>query len=174
MVRFLLAFVALLIASHAEAAFVQLGARGDVVGIFANVQDAGTPGYAVIADDDPRIAAFQARELITPQYQAVIATGVLVTSTGTPSLNATYATDEATQNRLSAIVAGIADGQGLPGGGSTFLHPDITGTPHSFDATQITALAKAIRDFVYVATIARSTLLAGRQASWPSNQITIP
>lgn len=108
------------------------------------------------------------------QFSSIVSAGVVATSPSTPALNATYAADDATQARLSAIVAGIAAGQGLPGGGVTFLHPDISGAPHAFTAAQIVALAKFTRDFIYGATLARGALLSGQAASWPSNQVQLP
>lgn len=105
-------------------------------------------------------------------YATRLAAGLIVV--GSSSLNGTYALDQVAQNRLSAIIAGIAAGQGIPGGGVTFSHPDISGIPHSFNAAQITALAKAARDYLYALILAHAAAAAGQAPAWPNNQVTLP
>lgn len=124
--------------------------------------------------DDAASARKQALQAIDDTFAHLIAGGIQITSTGTPALNGAYYADEQAQGKLSGVITGIAAGQGLPGGAATFSYLDTSGVPHSFTADQITALAKAVRDFVYAATIARATAQAGGTPSWPSNQITVP
>lgn len=106
-------------------------------------------------------------------FVALMSSGVVLTSTGTPALNGTYATDVNAQQEITSIMTGIADGLGLPGGGSTFGYQDTSGIIHQFDATHFSNLAKAIRDFVYNCDAALATIQAGGTASFPSNQVTI-
>lgn len=80
---------------------------------------------------------------------ALIAAGMALVSTGTPSLNGTYAIDKGSTQNITAIYSGIKDGDGLPGGGSTFNYPDLAGTMHSFNTTTFPAFAKAARDYLY-------------------------
>ena len=105
---------------------------------------------------------------------AVLAAGVQVTSTATPSLNGTYALDQVSQNQITAIAAGIAAGKGLPGGGTTFNWPDVTGAQHAFSSTNFTNLASAMESYVYSFMQAIATLVGGGSATMPTQPITIP
>jgi len=81
--------------------------------------------------------------------QALIAAGLSLVSTGTPSLNATYSIDTDAKSVIDGIYSGIKNGDGLPGGGATFVYRDILGGAHSFDETTFAAFAKATRDYLY-------------------------
>ena len=86
--------------------------------------------------------------MTTHDPSAIYAAGLTITSTGTPALDGVYALDSASQFNISSVMLGIAAGQGLPGGGSTFNYLDTSGTPHSFDVTNFTNFAVAVRDYI--------------------------
>jgi hypothetical protein len=92
----------------------------NITGQFALPQP-GNPNYQDIPDDDPRIAAWQAAILVPAVYQQKIAAGLAITSTATPSLNGTYAVDDGAEILISGIYSGIKGGDGLPGGGASFV-----------------------------------------------------
>jgi hypothetical protein len=114
------------------------------------------------------IAAPTAQQLALAAYAAAISAGVVVTSTATPALNATYACDSGAQDNLSAIITGIAAGLGLPGGGPTLVYLDAASAPHVFTQAQFATLAVAIRNYVYALD-----LFAAGQGSMPSNTVNI-
>lgn len=103
-------------------------------------------------------------------YAERIASGLAVTSEGTPSLNGTYSISESRQQTISAIYAGIKGGDGLPGGGATFAYPDISGVPHLFMAEQFAAFAKATRDYLYALALAAQR----PNPAWPAAVASIP
>ena len=122
------------------------------------------------------IAAAQAQKTIATaqsNFQSLIAAGIILTSTGTPALNATYSTTDTAQKNISGVVTGIATGLGLPGGGTTFQYLDASNVPHSFDASHFTAFAAALRNFVYNCEITLATIQNGGTATFPSNLVTI-
>ena len=100
--------------------------------------------------------------------------GVAVVSTGTPAISATYPIDPVAQAQMSAIAAGLAAGRGLPGGGATFLYPDINHAQRSFTSANFLAMASAIEGFLYQFNQAVATLVAGGAASLPTQPLTIP
>lgn len=106
-------------------------------------------------------------------FQALIANGIILTSTGTPALNGTYSTTDTAQKNVSSVVTGIAAGLGLPGGGTTFQYLDAANIPHAFDTSHFTAFAAALRNFVYNCEITLATIQNGGTATFPSNLVTI-
>lgn len=142
-------------------AFVSLDGGGNVVGIFGLAQNAPTPpGYAVIADNDPRIAVFLATlaaEQATPTVQVV--------STGTPALSGTYFIDAGSQQNIQAVSVYVAVNSKFPAGQSAQAWPDTTGTFHSFTTTtEWMAFASSIADYVAALKLGQS----------PTQPITIP
>ncbi len=107
-------------------------------------------------------------------YDAAIAAGIVITSTATPALDATYAIDPTMQQRVQAIIAGITAGKGLPGGGSTFLWEDKSMIHHAFTSTDFVNFAAAIEDYVYGLITTLAALNASQSATWPSAAATIP
>lgn len=101
-------------------------------------------------------------------YAQAIAAGLAITSTGTPAISGTYGVDTVAQNNIASIVTGFVAGQGLPGGGQTFVYLDLTDTPHVFTQAQFLAVATAIRNYVYAVDLA-----AQGQGSWPAASVTI-
>lgn len=106
-------------------------------------------------------------------YASLLAGGITLTSTGTPALNGTYSTTPTAVVNVSGIATSIANGLGLPGGGTTFNYRDASGNSHAFDSAHFLAFAAAVRDFVYHAEDAMATIAKGGTATFPSNQVTI-
>ena len=75
---------------------------------------------------------------------------VAVVSASTPAISGTYSISAASVSNITAIIAGIAAGQGFPGGGSTLTYVDAGGVAHVFETTpEFVAFAAAIRNYVY-------------------------
>ncbi len=105
---------------------------------------------------------------------AKLASGIAITSTGTPAISATYALDQTTLDQIGAVARDSAAGLGLPGGAATFTYPDINGVPRTFTGAQIQALYKAMRDCVFALYTTAATLAAGGTAVWLAQSATIP
>lgn len=88
---------------------------------------------------------------LTPEQEAalLVAAGLQIVSTGAPALNGTYAIGVESKANIDGIYAGIKNGDGLPGGGTTFNYRDVAGNAHTFDATSFSNFAKAVRDYLY-------------------------
>lgn len=82
--------------------------------------------------------------------------GIQIQSTSDSALNGTYAIDPSAKATIDGIYAGIKNGDGLPGGGTSFIYYDMSGNQHNFDATSFPNLAKAVRDYLYAVTTGRS------------------
>jgi hypothetical protein len=100
---------------------------------------------------------------------AALLAGIQLTSIGTPALDGSYAVDPATAARINGIIAGIAGGLGLPGGGSTFLWPDTSANGHAFDVTNYKNFAAAVMNYTYVL----NQIVDGAVLSLPDFNITI-
>ena len=162
--------------------FCILDANGNVITTFANSQQpTNQAGYTEIPVDGGQVgqvwngSAFVAG---TPSAQSVfnaaLAAGIAVTSTGTSALNATYSVTQEAQDNAAAVAASIGSGQGLPGGGTTFEYLDSANVPHAFTAAQFLTLADAIRNYVYQLDIQLATAQNGGTPSWPTATINIP
>jgi hypothetical protein len=160
-------------------AFVQLDANGNVVGMFGVAQnDPAPPGYAVIADNDPRIAAFL-NAPPTPAQQADaalearIAAGFAITSTG-GGWTETFALDQTTLDQIGSMARDCASGMGLPQGAATFSYPDINGNPGpALTPRNMIDVYKALRDYMAAATQQAAVMAAGGTPQWPAASKTI-
>lgn len=157
--------------------YVQLNSGGTaVITAFGGPQavTSDKPGYTTLADNDPRWLAFQAIVTAQNAYYAAFSAGVVITSTGTPALNGTYACDSDTQrNIVSEQVYISADGT-FTNGGSTMAWPDMVGAYHLFPSTtEFTAFAKAVAQYVQALATALATVQAGGSWAPPSNALTI-
>lgn len=152
-------------------AHVTLDGNGNVTGLFANPQPELT-GYAELADNDPRLAAFL--NPASAQLAVKLASGIAITSTGTPAINGTYALDAGTQADMANIAATCAFTGGFPGGGASFAYPDITGAPKTFPSVAaLKAFYIAYSTLVLQMQQTEATLTAGGQAAWPSQSVAI-
>jgi len=145
--------------------YVDLSHDGtQVVAWFASPQASDHVTHAALADNDPRFLAWQAAAAALAAYTAAIAAGVQIVSSGTASLDGTYAIDDAAQKNISSIASGIASRNRLPGGGATFNYFDASAAAHAFGSADFLNFAAAIEDYVYA--------LASGGA--PTQPVTIP
>jgi hypothetical protein len=107
-------------------------------------------------------------------FNAATGAGLAITSTGTASLSATYALDQVSQSQLYQIASYAHDYGVFPNGGTTMAYPDITGVPHTFNATQIANLLQAVAPYVTTLSVDLQTIQNGGSASWPDPTATIP
>jgi hypothetical protein len=113
---------------------------------------------------------------LTPQQMlaARLASPVQVTSNSNSLLNGNYWVDASSQAKLTALAAGIAAGQGLPGGGGSVGIIDAVGATHIFNTPSFTSFAAAIELYIYQLYSTESALLAGASANWPPPSLAIP
>jgi len=110
-----------------------------------------------------------AAEVAQATYNAAIAAGVQITSTGTPALNGTYSITPSTIADIQAQQVSILTRDLFTNGSTTRVWADILGGVHVFPSTaQFTAFAEAIGAYVDALFLAQHG-----QGSWPSNAITI-
>lgn len=77
----------------------------------------------------------------------LMAFGVKITSTGSPSISGQYAGDPATRNNLQGLLVGYLLRTLFPGGGQTFPYADISGAAYVVTQPQLQAIASAIEDY---------------------------
>jgi hypothetical protein len=111
---------------------------------------------------------------LAQQENVILATsgsgaGIVITCASNSVLSGTYAIDSLSQVKITAVAAAINAGIGLPGGGSTFNYPDISGTMHPWTATTFVEFAKAVMDLVYNMDM----VVAADTGSLPSTAVTI-
>jgi hypothetical protein len=109
-------------------------------------------------------SAFKADTGAQWQAQAQTQTQVRIQSTSNPALDGAYTITHDQQAIIDGIYAGIKNGDGVPGGGTTFNYPDSSGVMHAFDAASFPNFAKAIRDYLYQLS----------QGASPSQPVAIP
>jgi hypothetical protein len=154
----------------------ELVAYGGLVGQHFSWSAAGTIEFfpdtpaSVVAGVEAVYTAHNPATIPLPtQAQSALATGLQLTSTGTPALNGTYAVDPLSQHDIVAIETSLNAGKGFPGGATTFNYPDATGVMHSFSAANFTDFAAAVRDYVY----ALKSVIAGASTTIPAASTTI-
>jgi hypothetical protein len=146
-----------------------------VDGVYAFASADGTPlsAPATLQPYDPPTGptpAEQAQSLLAQK----IAAGIAVTSTGSPGLSATFALDPTTMDQIGSVARDSASGLGLPGGGSTFMYPDLTATRHSLTGPQIIGLYKAQRDLLLALNTQAAIMAQGGSPVWPAQSAEIP
>jgi hypothetical protein len=107
------------------------------------------------------------------ELAALLAQGINLTSTGTPSLNGTYSLDILSQNQVFQIGMYAAQFSQFPSGDSTFLYPDAAANFRLFSVTNFVNFFHAMTQFVTQANYQASVMKAGGTPVWPSNDITI-
>lgn len=104
-----------------------------------------------------------------------IEAGVQITSTGTPSLNGTYAIVATSTADITSVAAYITAFGAFPAGQTTFAWLDAAGAPHVFaDVTAFLSFARAVADYVAALKLAANARALGQNAPWPSSSKTIP
>jgi hypothetical protein len=105
--------------------------------------------------------------------RAKLAAGIEITSSGSASLNGTYAIDDGAQSQITGLIALIGAGSGLPLGASKMPWPDQQGAPHEFTATDFKNFAAAVRDYVFGLRQAWGALKGDQQSQWPALPVAI-
>lgn len=105
------------------------------------------------------------------QASGMLADGVILSSTGTPALNATYPCDPLTQSHIQAELWSILLGNKFADGTDTLVWPDRAGNNHTFTSIdQFKAFAVAVGSFV----AALAKVQNGTLTTLPSASVTIP
>lgn len=101
----------------------------------------------------------------------VVPVAVAVVSASLPALSGVYGINAGSIANITAAVAGIAAGQGFPGGSSSMVWVDATGAPHTFGTTaEFLALGAAIEGYVY----ALQMTALGQAVAIPATPLQIP
>lgn len=104
---------------------------------------------------------------------AKLLTGVTLTSTGTPALNAVYALDPVSYSEIFQIGTYANSFGVFPNGASTFEYPDASSEPHTFAVTAFVNLLKAVAPLVAAIQTQGAILAAGGSPTWPAQTATI-
>lgn len=117
--------------------------------------------------------AYQKTQLAACAQQANPAAPVTVAivSSGFPKLSGVYSINSAAIANITSTVAGIAAGQGLPGGEGAMIWIDASGNARTFDtAAEFVAFGAAIRNYVYALQMAGH----GQAVAIPATPLQIP
>lgn len=115
--------------------------------------------------------AAAARSVLQSDFDALVAGGLTITSTGTPALNGTYPVDVVSQAKMTSVAAYINANDKFPAGLSAMPIPLLSGGAVIATSTAAyVAVVSAIADFVTTADLALDTG-SGR---WPAASVTIP
>jgi len=102
---------------------------------------------------------------------ALIAQGVTITSTSTPTLNGVYACDPSAQANIDSTMISILANGVFVNGGTTLAWLDLSGSPHVFPSvTEFKGFATAIGEIVAQV----DEYAGGVLSSPPSMSVTIP
>lgn len=107
---------------------------------------------------DPYVAPTVTPPTLAQQAGALLAGGLAITSTSTPTLNATYPCDSTTQSHVQAEVISILLNGAFVGGGTTLAWPDASGAVHQFSLAAFKAFATAQAAFVAAGLAAQAGL----------------
>lgn len=152
--------------------------RGGVVtGVFATAQP-DIDGFTEISDNDPRLLAFLSPPVSLPDQAATelatrLGNGIVITSTGTPALNATYALDTDSQAQIFQLGIYANQFAAFPGG-ATQAYPDATGAPHTFSVAQFVAFLRVVAPLVSAMTNVTAVMSHGGTPVWPAQTGSIP
>lgn len=95
---------------------------------------------------------FAAPVVATPtlaeQAAALLAAGLTISSTSTPALDGTYATDSVSQQHIQAEIIAILTNNTFAEGTSSIAWLDAAGASHTFTVAQFKAFATAVAAFV--------------------------
>ena len=141
----------------------------------AGQMSTGSPSYSI--DGSGNVTeTYSTIPIPGPEVAApILAAGLAITSTGTPSLNATYATDNEARDEIASIELYIAEYGTFFGGATSIAYPDITGAMHTFSSVGAFApFAKAIADYVAAVIETTNVNANGGNLSLPAASATIP
>jgi len=147
--------------------------------VLINTSNTSDPNYAALQTFLAAQAAQAALPNYLAAYRAQLAKGLALTSTGTPSLNATYPLADCVTS-LSPVCTLVSQAQIAklnntqvygPLGATTVSQADITGTLHNFDRDHMIAWGNAIAGYLAQCSF-QAYVAAGN--NFPSNSVTIP
>jgi hypothetical protein len=104
---------------------------------------------------------------------AALAAGLELTSTGTPTLNATYAMDPVSTAQIFQIGLYASQFGDFPSGGATQPYPDVTGAQHVFSVAQFIAFLKVVAPLVSALETQAGIMAQGGTPVWSSQAATI-
>jgi len=122
------------------------------------------------------------------QYNNNIAQGLIISCTSTATtctsaITGTYTVATAfnspspenstAQANINSIETAIAAGRGLPGGGTSFIYFDKSGSPHTFNSDSWAEFATAMFNYSYSLQVALITAKSGGTPTWPVNTIQL-
>jgi hypothetical protein len=108
-------------------------------------------------------------------YNAAIAAGCQIVSTGTPALNGTYALDDASLLKLVGEQNYIQLKSTFTNGQATRAWLDAAGAPHIFPSTSaFTSFAEALGAYIDALQTALAAALAGGAWIAPAQPVAIP
>lgn len=102
-----------------------------------------------------------------------LALGLILTSTGTPTLDATYAIDSISQQQVLQIGLYASQFDQFPDGNSTFDYPDVAGNQHTFSVADFIALLHAVAQLTAAINAQAQIMKNGGTPVWPVNTVTI-
>jgi hypothetical protein len=102
-----------------------------------------------------------------------LANGLVLTSTGTPALNGTYALDETSAGQIYQIGLYASQIGTFPSGGTTQAYPDITGVPHTFTIAEFVAFLQAVAVLISAMNNQAAIMAHGGTPVWPAQTATI-
>ena len=124
--------------------------------------------------DDSRVVAYNTAQAILAavqsaqtQYDAALAAGLIITSTGTPALNATYDVSASAQNALTELEVAVANNL-FPG-----YYRDKSSAKITMTAAQFTSIAAAVMAYVLAWNNALDAVKAGGVLLAPVNTAII-
>ena len=98
----------------------------------------------------------------------------MITSTGTPALNGTYALDQGSRSNITAEQVYIATTGKFTNGGTTKPWPDLAGAMHTFPSTaEFTAFAEAVAGY-YDALVSALDTARSSGAAWVAPAMPAP
>jgi hypothetical protein len=132
------------------------------------------PSGAELLAAFPAYTAAQAAQQALGEAAALLASGLAITSTGTPAVNGTYSCAEDQQTIITRVQAYITKNAVFPGGMSTLQLRTVSGGLISVPSVALfQAIGSAIADFVAKVDEAELAALAGGGWVAPSNSVTI-
>jgi hypothetical protein len=122
----------------------------------------------------PAIAVPSAIDLAQAAYDAAVAAGVQITSTGTPALNGIYSLSQLSLSRITSEQVYLATAAKFTNGGTTRSWLDQTGAPHTFPSTvAFTGFAEAVALYDDALIAALDAGLAGAEWVAPAQPAAI-
>jgi hypothetical protein len=137
--------------------------------VFVSIDDQTYQDWLALPTNNPTVIANSTalQEVLdgiyplgTPSGQVLdlLNQGLAITSNSNSSLNGTYAIDSAACQTINSITTGITNkSMTLPGGGSTFVYPDIDGDAHSWNINAFTDFAQTVMNYVYAVRMNAAT-----------------